>query len=54
MNQPPAFLRQWDEDPYAVKRAAALSWLGERYLLARPVPKKLETQTNRKLENEEQ
>jgi hypothetical protein len=31
-----AFRRQWDNDPYAVARTAALNWLGDRYLLAKP------------------
>jgi hypothetical protein len=36
--QPPrAFLKQWPGDPYAVRRTAALSWLGDRYLFARHI-----------------
>jgi hypothetical protein len=31
------FQRLWPEDPYAVQRTGALKWLGDRYLLARPI-----------------
>jgi hypothetical protein len=32
-----AFQRLWPQDPYAVQRTGALKWLGDRYLLARPI-----------------
>lgn len=32
-----AFQRQWEDDPYAIQRTRALSWLGDRYLCARPI-----------------
>ena len=35
-----ALLKLWPDDPYAVRRTAALKWLGERYLLARPINRK--------------
>lgn len=31
------FPRLWDNDPYAAKRAGAVRWLGERWLLAQPL-----------------
>ena len=34
------FLKLWEGDPYAVKRTAAVRWLGSRYLLAQPVKRK--------------
>lgn len=36
---PQAFLKQWPDDPYAIRRTAALSWLGDRYLLSAPINK---------------
>jgi hypothetical protein len=36
-NKSLAFLKQWESDPYAIARTAALSWLGDRYLLAQPI-----------------
>ena len=38
MTQP--FQRLWPSDPYAVARTGALRWLGDRYLLAKPVKRK--------------
>lgn len=47
---PLAFQRLWDEDPYAIQRTGALAWLGERYLLAQPINKPVQSK-RRQLEN---
>jgi len=39
MNHTQSFERKWDNDPYAIQRTRALKWLGDRWLLARPVTK---------------
>jgi hypothetical protein len=50
-NKSLAFLKQWESDPYAIARTAALSWLGDRYLLAQPINQQKRKIVSESIEN---